>query len=259
MLAALGALALATSAFANTDGHDSGLHFSHLLFAESPSPGTKIRTDYIFRGEAGEDDVDTHTVRLEAEYAIRPWLGIEANIPFTWLQPETGGGVRSVDTIEVGLKLANFHFAERGLLLGGGIEFGLPTGNSDKAIGSDHIVEVEPFVDFGLSYGDLEVVGFLSPGIPINKNGEDEADVELGWDISFLYHFGDRVDVVLEFGGERVFGGEEGGESTATISPGVKWAPTSNEKLKIGAAVSIPMSDDNEFKIRTIVSVFWHF
>ena len=94
--------------------------------------------------------------------------------------------------------------------LGGGIEFGLPTGDDSKGIGSDHTLVVEPFLDCGYQLGHLETVGFLSFGIPTNTNSDDEADVELGWNLSLLYHVSARIEVLLEFDGERVFGGEEG-------------------------------------------------
>jgi hypothetical protein len=256
---ALTTLAIPITCLAEADSHSDALHFSHPLLAESPSPDTKIRTDYIFRAEAGEEKAETHTAQLEAEYAFRPWISVETNIPFTFRNPDDGRNRRNLDTIEIGVKLATFALADHGVLLGGGIELGLPTGDTAKGIGSSHILEVEPFLDVGFKRGDLEIVGFLSPAVPTNKNGEDEADLELGWNVSMLYHLHWRVQALLEFDGERVFGGEESGHSTANIAPGIKIAPTANQNLKIGAGVSLPISDDKDFNVRAILSVFYHF
>jgi hypothetical protein len=259
VVAALAILLVPIASLAEAGSHSDHLHFSHPLFAESPFPDSKIRTYYSFRNETGEEMAKTHTVQIEAEYAIRPWISIEANIPYTFRNPDEGRNASGLDTIEIGVKLAASTLAEYGILLGGGIEFDLPTGDSSKGIGSSHILEVEPFVDFGFKRGNLEVVGFLSPAVPTNKNGEDEADVELGWNVSFLYHITRRVEALLEFDGERVFGGEESGLSTASIAPGIKLAPTANQDLKIGAGVSLPISDDKDFRVRAIFSVFYHF
>ncbi|MBW2292298.1 MAG: hypothetical protein JRG94_08295 [Deltaproteobacteria bacterium] len=244
---------------ADGDSQHEFLHFSHPLISESPSPDTKIRTDYIFRNETGEESAKIHVAQLEAEYAFRPWISVETNIPLTFRNPDDGKSRRNLDTIEIGVKLATFALADHGVLLGGGIEFGLPTGDSSKGIGSSHILEVEPFIDFGFKHQDLEIVGFLSPAVPTNKNGEDEADVELGWSLSMLYHLHRRVEVLLEFDGERAFGGEESGHATANISPGLKVVPTANQNLQIGVGVSLPISDDEDFDVRTILSVFYHF
>ena len=131
--------------------------------------------------------------------------------------------------------------------------------DGSKEIGSSHALEVEPFLDFGFKREKLEVVGFLSFAVPTNKNGEDGADVELGWEVSMLYHLHRRVQALLEFDGERVFGGEESGHSTVNISPGLKAAPTTNQNLMIGAGVSLPISRDKDFHVRAILSVFYHF
>jgi hypothetical protein len=145
------------------------------------------------------------------------------------------------------------------VLLGGGIEFGLPTGNSSKEIGSSHTLEVEPFLDLGFKRGSFEFVSFLSTGVPVNENGEDEADVELGLNASVLYHLDRRFQAILEFDFERVFGGEEAGHTAASISPGFKLVPTANENFQIGAGVSLPLRDDKDFHVRAILSAFYHF
>ena len=181
--------------------HSKDFHFSHPLFGESPSPDTKVRADYFFQDESGEATGELHTARFEAEYALRRWVSIEMDIPFTVRDPDHESSKSHLDTVEIAVKLASSVFSEKGLLLGGGLELGLPTGDSSKEIGSSHIVEVEPFLDFGLKRGDLEVTSFLSAGVPMNKNGDDEADVEFGWNASFLYHLHSQVELLLEFNG----------------------------------------------------------
>ncbi len=239
--------------------HSKDLHFSHPLFGESPSPDTKVRADYFFQNESREATGESHMLRVEAEYALRRWVSVEADVPFTVRNPDDESKERHLDTVEIAVKLASSAFSERGLLLGGGLELGLPTGDSSKEIGSSHIIVVEPFVDFGLKRGKLELTGFLSAGIPMNENGDNEADVELGWNASFLYQLTSQVELLLEFNGERVFGGEERGHSTAVIAPGLKLAPTRDRKLKIGVGVGLPISNDKDFHALALFSVFYHF
>jgi hypothetical protein len=119
------------------------LHFSHPLFGESPSPDTKVRADYFFRNESREATGESHTARLEGEYALRDWLSIEADIPYTVRDPDPESSERHLDTVEIAVKLATSAFSEQGLLLGGGLELGLPTGDSSREIGSSHILEVD--------------------------------------------------------------------------------------------------------------------
>lgn len=177
------------------------LHFSHPLIAESPSPDKKVRLDYFFLdvdgevqdeelGEEGEgpSKFTENTINLELEYAFSRNISIEADIPFTFLNPDQGDNVSHFNNIEVGLKLASFILAEYGILVGGGIEFGLPTGDDSKGIGSDNIFEIEPFLSFGYKHRRLEIISFLSLGFPVNQNkNQDEGD-ELGYNLAMLLH-----------------------------------------------------------------------
>ncbi len=86
-----------------------------------------------------------------------------------------------------------------------------------------------------------------------------EADVELGWNASLLYHLSSQVELLLEFNGERVFGGEESGHSTAAIAPGVKLAPMRDQNLMIGVGVGLPISNDEDFDALVVFSVMYHF
>jgi len=248
-----------------------GLHFSHPLISESPSPDTKIRFDYFFLkvdgevedeelGEEGEapSRFNESTIRVELEYAFTRNISVEADIPYTFLDVKDGSNENNFNNIEVGVKLASFILEEYGILLGGGLEVGLPTGKDRKGIGSDNIFEIEPFVDFGYKYRDLEVVGFLSLGFPVNQTGEQNEGDELGYNLSFLYHIGSSLQAILEFDGERVLNGEEDGEFVVNIDPGAKVAPFKNKDIEIGFGAGFPITDDEEFEYRLIASVFYH-
>lgn len=251
--------------------HNGGLHFSHPLISESPTPDTKIRLDYFFLdvdgevedeelGEEGEGPsrFKESTIRLELEYAFTRNISIEANVPYTFLDVKGGSNENNFNNIEIGVKTATYILEKYGILLGGGLEFGLPTGSDRKGIGSDNIFEIEPFVDFGYKVHNLEVVGFLSLGFPVNQKGDQDEGDELGYNLSFLYHIGNSLQALLEFDGERVLNGEEDGEFVVNIDPGVKVAPFNNKDIQIGFGAGFPLTDDEEFKYRLIASVFYH-
>jgi hypothetical protein len=245
------------------------LHFSHPLISESPSPDTKIRLDYFFMDVEGEHEegeeeeggggFKDHTLRLEAEYAFSRNISIEVDVPYTFIDPDQGSGTDHFNNIEVGLKLATFIFEQYGLLLGGGIEFGIPTGDDKKGIGSDHIIEIEPFLSMGYKYNDFELVSFVSLGFPVNQDdGEDESD-EFGYNVSLLYHLTDDIEALLEFDGEVALNGEEDGESVLNIDPGIKILPFKNKDIHIGFGAGFPLTEDEAFEYRLIGSLIYHF
>ena len=251
---------------------DQGLHFSHPLITESPSPDTKIRLDYFFldvNGEVEDEELGEqgggpsrfkdNTVNLELEYAFSRNVSIEADIPYTFINPDVGSNTSHFNNIELGLKLASFILERYGILVGGGIDFGLPTGDDDKGIGSDNIFEIEPYLSSGWKYRRLEVVSFLHLGIPVNqKNDQDEGE-ELGYNLSLLAHATDYLELLLEFDGLTVLSGEEEGASVLNIDPGVKVAPFANKDIQIGFGAGFPVTNDEEFEYRLIASVFYHF
>ncbi len=117
----------------------------------------------------------------------------------------------------------------------------LPTGNEDKGIGSSHIWVIEPFLDFGYKLNRFELIGFANFGFPVNEHDEDEADLELSWNLSFLYLITDRFHYLVEFDGEHDFGGEKDGFNMVNISPGIKYQVLKRQEALsrcVGAAAS---------------------
>ena len=234
---------------------DHELHFSHPLFTESPSPDTKIRVDYFY-SKLNEDAIKQHSFRFEGEYAFLPQLSIEVDVPYTILNNEET--VSRLDNVSVGFKYANFSLSHSGLLLGGGVEVGLPTGSDKTGIGSNTVWVVEPFVDFGYQKNNLEIVGFGNFGLPVN-GGNDEANLEFEYNLSFLYHINAAIEPLIEINGVKVSGGAEDGFSSVNIAPGIKVKPVRHINLKIGFGYRFPLTDDKEITDGTVVSVFYHF
>ena len=200
-----------------------------------------------------------HFSQPSLEYAFHRAFSIEAGIPFARLDLDDEPGTSRLGNAEVALKFANFAFEDKGVLLGYGVEFGLPTGSDDAGIGSDHIVELEPFFNIGFTQGDWELVAFTTFGIPINHEEAEEVETELITNFSTLYHVNSRLQLLLEFDGESVLSGEESGEQTWHLTPGVKFAPVGGSRLFLGVGVRLPLTDKQEFDTQALVSLFYHY
>lgn len=235
--------------------HHSGLHFSHPLITESVSPDTKIRanTGRVWEGDATETELE-----FEAEYAFHRSFSIEFGAPFSVVDPEGGSSVSGLANLEVLFKFANDAFEEHGLLLGYGVEFGVPTGDDASGIGSDHIWEIEPLFNVGYKRGPIELVGFARFGIPFNQDAGDEIETDVAYDVSALAHLHRQVQGLLEFNGVTVLSGEEAGETATLLSPGLKFAPSARVPLFIGLGVRLPLSDA-ELDTALLASLFYHF
>ncbi len=261
LLGLLGSLVLNPVGVFAAEGHGNNedLHFAHPLIAESPSPDTKLRLDYEHDNGTSEERAERDTIRLEGEFAFARWISIEASVPYTFLDPEEESARSDFGNSELALKLAWFKFEDVGLLLGGGLEIELPTGNTEKEIGFDEGYEIEPFLDFGYKRQAFEMVGFLAFGFPVDADHHHDADVEIEWNLSFLLHATPWAQFLLEFDGESVRGGEEDGTSIVNITPGLKFRPFAETDFAVGAGVSVPLTDDREFDARPLVSLFYHF
>ena len=236
-------------------GHVPGLHFSHPLFTESVSPDTKVRLDFA---GVWEPDGTEREIEVEAEYAFHRSVSVEVVAPYVFLHPDVGPTSSGAGNVEIALKFGNYAFEERGLLLGYGVEVGLPTGDADAGIGTNHIWEFEPFLNVGVAVGDFELVAWGRFGIPTNQDAGEEVETDFSYDFSALYHVSDRLQVLLELNGIIGLSGEEAGEGVLAVSPGAKVAPLPGSPLFIGVGVSVPINDE-ELDARLKVALFWHF
>ena len=54
-------------------------------------------------------------------------------------------------------------------------------------------------------------------------------------------------------------GGEEDGNTVVNLTPGLKITPFTSRNIEIGAGASLPITSDEEFDVRAIFSIFYHF
>lgn len=235
--------------------HHEGLHFSHPIFTESVSPDTKLRLDF---GRAWEADGSESEIEFEGEYAFHRAFSIEVGMPYSFVQATGEPSISGQGNLEVSLKGANYAFEDQGVLVGYGLSVGIPTGDAADGLGSDHVWELEPFLNAGVAVGRAEFVGWARFGVPTNQNADEEVETDFGYDLSALYHATPRVEGLLELNGASGLSGEGAGSGTLYLSPGIKVAPMAGSPLLVGVGANVPL-DDAELDAGLRVSLFWHF
>ena len=237
--------------------HRAHPHFTHPLVTESPLPENQARFDAAFARDSGGD---AFSVEASVEFALTPNLGVELALPYVWVDPEDGGGTDGIGNAEVAVKYADYRFGDSGLVLGAGVELELPTGDDEAGTGDDRQIVLGPNVGVGYRSGALEVIGMLRFEIPLNEPRQEAADVdlEIGADLSLLYHVTPRVAGLLEFNGTAVVAGASD-ETLLTINPGLSLDPVGNGRLRIGLGAGVPVTDDAEFDWEARTRVIFHF
>lgn len=240
------------------DHHHDHLHFSHPLVTESPSPDTKVRLDYIASWINTDPKLRENTLRVEGEYAFTHSVSLAIVTPVIFRTAPSTDRANGIGNVELSLKLASLRYGEEGVLLGGGLSAGLPTGSDAKGIGSSHIVELEPFVDVGYKRKQLELVGFARLASTLNRRVGEEAERNLGLDFSALYAIGRRLETLLEFTAARPLIGDDRRFSDTLIAPGCKLYPFKNRQLMFGTSLEFGTGSFSNARA-VLISAFYHF
>lgn len=246
--------------------HHEGLHLTHPLFTESVSPDTKVRLDYSdARMPDGEGAAE---MELEGEYAFARSFSVEMGLH---LEPDAG----EVGETHLTLKFANYAAEDAGVLLGYGVQLGIPTGPAHVHAGvhepdeggaeageeavSEDIWEVTPFLNAGWVSGPWELVGWSRFSIPTNQRHQDDVGTELLVDTSLLRHFGSRAEGLVEALGRTGLSGPGSDAWILDLAPGVRVRPFPGRPLVVGAGVAVPLTGERDYDARLLVSAFWHF
>ncbi len=235
-----------------------GIDLAHPLVGESPLPETHVKFRYLF---ADSGDGREHTFSAEVEYALIPQFSVEAVLPYTFLDLDGEPSRDRVNDAEISFKLASYRWVDANVLPAVGLGVGLPTGNEEAGIGSDHVIELEPFARVGAWLGRFEFIGGVSLGIPLNQTSEErdeDEDFEIAYNFSTLYHVAPSVQALLELHGTSVFAGDDD-EHAHYLSPGLMTQPLRDKSITFGAGVSLPLTDERDFDYAVNVLVLVHF
>jgi len=235
------------------DDHDHGpLHFTHPMVTESPSPDTKARLDFLsYQFGPSGSQVKGSFIRTELEYAFTQAISVALTLPYERrADPLSASGFGNA---ELSLKAVTFAQEERGLLFGGGLSLSLPTGSDANAIGSAHVMELEPFAHAAFMRGATELVGFLKYSTLTRLRAGEANEHELTFDLSALQHFGKRTQGLLELETSHA-----DGEQKTSIAPGIEIVPF-RIPLMLGASVVVGLSSNMRDTRQFLLSAFYHF
>ena len=261
LLAAI-AVAATTHSVAAQDDHDDdhhGIHFSHPLVNESPSPDTKLRLDHLW-SRAGDAPARTteQATRVEGEYAFTPALSLAVTVPYVWRDASGADAVRGVGNTELSLKGASARWGERGILVGGGLSVALPTGSDARGIGSSRAVGLEPFADLGVRRGGMQLIAFGHYGTTVRNAPGIEGERELSFAGSASYPVAPMIEALLEGEVVRPMSGQDRAAATS-IAPGVKIFPFANRNVMAGVSAPIGLTGGERSARQLLVSLFYHF
>ncbi|HEY0008766.1 MAG TPA: transporter [Tepidisphaeraceae bacterium] len=233
-----------------------GVDLSHPIVIESPLPETKLRVNYSF-SDGGDESA--HVAEIEAEYAFTQNFSIEAVLPYVFLNPDDGASENGLGDSIIAFKFASYAWIDQRVLPAVGFEVILPTADEEKGLGSDHVVELEPFFRIGYWSGPFEFIGSVSVGIPLNQTDEEseEEDFALGYGVSVLYHAAPSLQALVEFHGESVYGAED--VHAFYISPGATFQPFADKSINVGVGATLPVTDDRDFDYAINVMSIFHF
>ena len=233
------------------------LEFSHPLITESISPDTKIRLTFL--DTKADSNLLSQTYGLELEYSPLPVFSVHLDIPYTILHPSQSQTIRNLDEIELALKFANFAFSNHNILLGYGINFGLPTGNQDKGIGSNHILYINPFFNGGIKWKRWEWTAYFTFEMPCNQNENENIQTTMESRMTALYYISPRWQALLEAGSTSPISHFYKGDCNYDLTEGVKFMPDPDKPWILAIGVRHPVLNNNELKFQGIFSVFCHF
>ena len=255
-------VALALALFAGVlKAHEEGAPFSGAIIDPLALHHAHIENEqrinlFALRGVSGFSNPRRHAGEAELEVA---WsnekfdFGVEAFLPFRSV-PFGEGRQSGIGDADVRIKYA---FVNRpDFVLSAATALGLPTGERSRGLGSGNVTLTQ-YLFLDKAFGNVYVG--LNAGWDTRVHGERGSGAEYGAVVAYSFikgvplggfaepQPGQRLvtSLSLEFLHGRRFSGEDAGERTTSILPGVHfWWPKSGWQIRVG--VSIPKSGARE-------------
>ena len=190
------------------------------------------------------------------EYRINGRTEVEVEAPLEVINNNPGYSTAGLGDMAVSLKYVLFFSVEHLTIVSAGLELGLPTGRSNKGLGSGELTW-EPYLRAGWRWDDLILQGDMSMEMPQQSANTDSVllyDLALGYE----YEPDPRLEIVpmVELNTEMALNGDDGGRTLAAVLPQlrIKWLTWS-----AGAGVQFPFTHLKNYDIQTLFDVTYEY
>jgi hypothetical protein len=225
-----------------------------------------------FAHTSGDDGTDESELSVELEYALTRRIGLIAEAPLVWLDPEQGDSEFGVGDVAIAPRAILIE-SDR-FILAGNLEVTLPTGSESKGIGGGEVA-LAPSFSVWADLGNW----FTLAGQFGTEHGTETGDSEVFYSAAFIYSFlappllkgehdhaghGEHqhlprglTNLITEFTGRTVLSGEDRDRSTAEVLFGVSHVLT--ESIEVRGAVQLPVGGPRDIDYGFILSLIYHF
>jgi hypothetical protein len=190
------------------------------------------------------------------EYRINGRTEVEVEAPLEVINNNPGYSTAGLGDMAVSLKYVLFFSVEHLTIVSAGLELGLPTGRSNKGLGSGELTW-EPYLRAGWRWDDVILQGDMSLELPQQSANTDSVllyDLALGYE----YEPDPRLEIVpmVELNTEMPVNGDDGGRAISALLPElrIKWLTWS-----AGAGVQVPFTHLKNYDIQTLFDVTYEY
>jgi len=190
------------------------------------------------------------------EYRLNGRTEVEVEAPFLLINNDPGPSEAGLGDMAVSLKYVLFFSVEHLTIVSAGLELGLPTGRSNKGLGSGELTW-EPNLRAGWRWDDLILQGDMSVELPqqsANTNAALLYDLALGYE----YEPDPRLEIVpmVELNTETALNGDDGGRTLSAVLPQLRvdWITWS-----AGAGVQFPITHLKDDDIKVLFDVTYEY
>jgi mono/diheme cytochrome c family protein len=190
------------------------------------------------------------------EYRIDGLTELELEVPVSAINMDPGPSTAGLDDVAIAVKRVLFFSVEHLTIVTAGLELGLPTGRSNRGLGSGELTW-EPNLRAGSRWDDVILQGDMRLELPQQTANTAAAFL---YNLALAYEFepDPRLEIVpmVELNTETALNGPDGGRTLSAVLPQLRidWLTWS-----AGAGVQVPFTHTKDFDIRVLFDLTYEY
>lgn len=231
------------------------------LITEHAFVDRKVRSDFIARLAREDEEGESYMNEFIFEYAFTRWFSVEMVQPFLITDPREGSSHSGPGDIQIAAKFQLTRAADTGgLILGTGLEFKLPSGETDVGFGEEYVIAPLAALDWAIGSGRVKLQSQSELEIAFARDGGAGELEALEWNTALSFFASDFVVPLLELNTEFE-GLEQDTESIFALTPGVviSLKDIAGTSFDIAAGAQLFFGSDREEDVVFLVSLRHHW